>query len=129
MRGHAHCVQYLRKKNVLLILLGGDGYTVKNIARTWTYGTACAPGIQDTIGSNLPWNEEWFGPRYHLKVVASNMEGMHVKDGSLKQVRYAITFFYVSASDNIHRINALEHLRELNSTPSVGMHDTPKKGA
>ncbi|PBK83364.1 hypothetical protein ARMGADRAFT_1019141 [Armillaria gallica] len=113
MHGHAHCVQYLRKKNVLLILVGGGGYTVKNVTRTWTYETACAPGIEDTIDPSLPWNEyfEWFGPRYRLEVVASNMEDMNVKDGSLEQVR----------------INALEHLRELNSAPSVGMHDVPRE--
>ncbi|KAK0477696.1 hypothetical protein IW261DRAFT_1594485 [Armillaria novae-zelandiae] len=113
MHGHAHSVQYLRKKNVPLILLGGGGYTVKNVARTWMYKTACALGIEDTIDPNLPWSEyfEWFGPRYHWEVVASNMEDMNVKDGSLEQVR----------------INALEHLRELNSAPSVGMHDVPKE--
>ncbi|KAK0485376.1 hypothetical protein EDD18DRAFT_1335904 [Armillaria luteobubalina] len=104
MHGIAHCVQYLRKKNVPLILLGGGGYTVMNVARTWTYETACALGIEDTIDPNLPWNEyfEWFGPRYRLEVVASNMEDMNVKDGSLEQVR----------------INALEHLRE---------HDVPRE--
>ncbi len=87
---------------------------------------ACALGIEDTIDPNLPWNGyfEWFGPQYRLEVVTSNMEDI---DGSLEQVRYAIIFFYVSASDNIHRINALEHLRELSSTPSVGMRDTPKE--
>ncbi|KAK0433697.1 hypothetical protein EV421DRAFT_1909892 [Armillaria borealis] len=78
-----------------------------------TYETACALGIEDTIDPNLPWNEyfEWFGPRYRLEVVTSNMEDMNVKDGSLEQVR----------------INALEHLRELNGVPSVGMHDVPKE--
>ncbi len=111
------------QEKVLLILLGGGGYTVKNVARTWTYEIACAPGIEDTIDPKLPWNEEWFGPRYLLEVVASNMEDMDAKDGSLKQVRYAIMFFYVSASDNIHRIN---DLRELNSAPSIGKHNTPK---
>ncbi|KAK0234788.1 hypothetical protein EDD85DRAFT_792789 [Armillaria nabsnona] len=87
MHRHAHCVQYLRKKNVPLILLGGGGYTVKNVARTWTYETACALGIEDTIDPNLPWNEyfEWFGPRYRLEVVASNMDDMNVKDGSLSK--------------------------------------------
>ncbi|PBK60773.1 Arginase/deacetylase [Armillaria solidipes] len=119
---HAHRIQYLRKKNVPLILLGGGGYTVKNVARTWTYETACALGIEDTIDPKLPWNEEWFGPRYRLEVVASNIEDMHVKDGSLEKVRYAITFFCVSASDNIRRVNALVHVRELNNAPSVARH-------
>ncbi len=30
-------------------------------------------------------------------------------------------------SDALCRINALEHLRELNSAPSVGMHDVPRE--
>jgi len=34
MEGHAYCVQYFRKTNLPLILLGGGGYTVKNVART-----------------------------------------------------------------------------------------------
>ncbi len=82
---------YLRKENVPLILLGGGGYTVKNVARTWTYETACALGIEDTIDPSLLWNEyfEWFGPRYRLEVVASNMEDVNVKYGSLEQVQYA----------------------------------------
>ncbi|KAK0485372.1 histone deacetylase 19, partial [Armillaria luteobubalina] len=110
MHGHAHYVQYLRKKNVPLIL-GGGRYTIMNVTRTWTYETACALGIEDTIDPNLPWNEyfERFGPRYRLEVVASNMEDMNRQ------------------SDAICRINALENLRKLNSAPSVGMHDVPNE--
>ena len=89
MHGHAHCVQHLRKHNIPLILLGGGGYTVKNVARTWTYETACALGIENTIDHNLPWNEyfEWFGPRYRLEVAENNMDDLNVKDGSLDVVR------------------------------------------
>ena len=52
------------KQNIPFILLSGGGYTVKNVARTWTYETACALGIEDSIDPNLPWNQyfEWFGP-------------------------------------------------------------------
>ncbi|KAL0573097.1 hypothetical protein V5O48_008868 [Marasmius crinis-equi] len=113
MEGHAHCVQFIRAYNIPLILLGGGGYTIKNVGRVWTYETACALGIEKEIDPNLPWNEyfEWFGPRYRLEVVANNMDDMNVKDGSLDKVR-AI---------------ALEQLRELEGAPSVGMHDTPRE--
>jgi histone deacetylase 1/2 len=37
MHGHAHCVRFLRKQNIPLILLDGGGYTVKNVPRAWTY--------------------------------------------------------------------------------------------
>ncbi|KAF9255973.1 histone deacetylase RPD3 [Marasmius fiardii PR-910] len=113
MEGHAHCVQFIRQYNIPLILLGGGGYTIKNVGRVWTYETACALGIEKEIDLNLPWNEyfEWFGPRYRLEVVANNMDDMNVKDGSLDKVR-AI---------------ALEQLRELEGAPSVGIHDTPRE--
>ncbi|KAG2361505.1 hypothetical protein BDR07DRAFT_1451549 [Suillus spraguei] len=106
MNGHAHCVQYLRAFNVPLILLGGGGYTVKNVARTWTYETACALGIQDDIDPNLPWNEyfEWFGPRYRLEVPENNMDDLNVRDGSLDKVR----------------ATALQQLSQLPCAPSVG---------
>ena len=89
MHGHADCVKFLRKQNIPLILLGGGGYTVKNVARTWTYETACALGIEDGIDSNLPWNPyfEWFGPRYRLEVLKNNMDDLNLKDGSLDAVR------------------------------------------
>jgi len=89
MQGHANCLQYVRSRNIPLILLGGGGYTVKNVVRAWTYETACALGIEREIDPNLPWNEyfEWFGPRYRLEVLPNNMEDMNVKDGSLDEVR------------------------------------------
>lgn len=102
MHGHAHCVQFLRKQNIPLILLGGGGYTVKNVARVWTYETACALGIEDTIDHNLPWNEyfEWFGPRYRLEVVENNMDDLNTKDGSLENVRCVCTYPSVSSTSS-----------------------------
>ncbi|KAI0637141.1 histone deacetylase RPD3 [Trametes polyzona] len=113
MQGHASCVQYIRKKNIPLLLLGGGGYTVKNVARTWTYETACALGIEDDIDLNLPWNEyfEWFGPRYRLEVPESNMEDMNLRDGCLDRIRET----------------ALRYLSELRPAPSVGLQDVPRE--
>lgn len=113
MNGHAHSVQFLRSFNVPLILLGGGGYTVKNVARTWTYETACALGVEKDIDLNLPWNEyfEWFGPRYRLEVPENNMDDLNIKDGSLDKVRF----------------NALHQLAQLPCAPSVAMHDVPRE--
>lgn len=89
MQGHANCVQYIRRTGIPFILVGGGGYTVKNVARTWAYETACALGIENEIDLNLPWNEyfEWFGPRYRLEVVENNMDDLNIKDGSLDKVK------------------------------------------
>ena len=45
MKGHAACVQFMKKFNLPLLLLGGGGYTVKSVARTWAYETGLAAGV------------------------------------------------------------------------------------
>jgi histone deacetylase 1/2 len=89
MHGHAHCVQFVRSFDIPFILLGGGGYTVKNAARTWTYETACALGVEKDIDPKMPWNEffEWFGPRYRLEVAEGNMEDMNLRDNSLQKIK------------------------------------------
>ena len=42
LRGHGECVKFLRDYNVPLMLLGGGGYTPRNVARCWTYETSIA---------------------------------------------------------------------------------------
>lgn len=92
MKGHAYAVQYFRKRNIPLILLGGGGYTVKNVARAWTYETACAIGMEHEMDLNMPWNQyfEWFGPTYRLDVLESNMVDDNVKDNTLDLLRFVL---------------------------------------
>lgn len=89
MEGHANCVKYLRDSGLPLILLGGGGYTIKNVSRCWTYETACALNIEDTIDRHLPWNAyfEWFGPRYRLEVAGNNMDDLNPRDGYLDSIK------------------------------------------
>ena len=119
MHGHAHCVQYLRRRNIPLILLGGGGYTVKNVARAWTYETACALGIEETIDPNLPWNQyfEWFGPRYRLEVVENNMDDLNVKDGSLEKVRFVPQYCISWVMSYIHDDTELPLWSNCRSSP------------
>lgn len=37
VRGHADCLRFLRSFNVHLMVLGGGGYTIRNVARCWCY--------------------------------------------------------------------------------------------
>jgi histone deacetylase 1/2 len=36
----------MKKFNLPLLLLGGGGYTVKSVARTWAYETGLAAGVE-----------------------------------------------------------------------------------
>ncbi|KAI0345000.1 hypothetical protein BDW22DRAFT_1353821 [Trametopsis cervina] len=49
---HGECVNFVRKYNVPLLVVGGGGYTIKNVSRCWTYETAVLVGA--TIEDNLP---------------------------------------------------------------------------
>lgn len=37
VKGHADCLRFLRSFNVPLMVLGGGGYTIRNVARCWCY--------------------------------------------------------------------------------------------
>ncbi|KAL5529902.1 hypothetical protein ACEPAF_6159 [Sanghuangporus sanghuang] len=113
MEGHANCVQYLRKSGLPLILLGGGGYTIKNVCRAWTYETACALNIEDTIDRNLPWSAyfEWFGPRYRLEVAENNMDDLNPRDGYLDSIKEQV----------------FKQLSVLPFAPSVQMQDVPSE--
>ncbi|KAG6918651.1 transcriptional activator that enhances pseudohyphal growth [Tephrocybe rancida] len=49
---HGECVNFVRKYNVPLLVVGGGGYTIKNVSRCWTYETAVLVGA--TIPDELP---------------------------------------------------------------------------
>jgi histone deacetylase 1/2 len=55
MRGHANCVNYVRSFNLPTLVLGGGGYTMRNVARTWAYETGRLVGVE--MDRVLPYNE------------------------------------------------------------------------
>ncbi|EMD41662.1 histone deacetylase complex catalytic component RPD3 [Gelatoporia subvermispora B] len=109
MRGHANCVKFVKSFNKPLLLLGGGGYTMRNVSRCWAYETGLAAGVE--LGSEIPMNEyyEYFGPDYELDVKSSNMEDMNTP-GYLDRVKNIV----------------LEHLRQVGGPPSVQMTDIPR---
>ncbi|KAI3753195.1 hypothetical protein L2E82_25241 [Cichorium intybus] len=71
------CLRYLRSFNVPLMVLGGGGYTIQNVARCWCYETAVAVGVEPQ--NKLPYNEyyEYFGPDYTLHVEPSPLDNQN----------------------------------------------------
>ncbi|XP_057835793.2 histone deacetylase 6 isoform X2 [Cryptomeria japonica] len=108
VRGHADCVHFLRSFNVPLMLVGGGGYTIRNVARCWCYETAVAVGVEPD--NKLPYNEyyEYFGPDYNLYVAPANMPNEN-NANDLEKMRNAL----------------LEQLSKLQHTPSVPFQERP----
>ena len=57
LEGHSNCIEFLARFGVPMLLLGGGGYTMRNVARCWCYETGrmlgddlddqCAPSRVD----------------------------------------------------------------------------------
>lgn len=121
MRGHANCVKFVKSFGKPLLMLGGGGYTMRNVSRAWAYETGLAAGVElgsgklhfnNNIvnmlrgGPDIPINEyyEYFGPDYKLDVKSSNMEDMNTR-GYLDRVKGIV----------------LDHLRQVGGPPGVQM--------
>lgn len=74
MRGHANCVRFVKSFNLPTLVLGGGGYTMRNVARTWAFETGQLIGMD--MSPTLPYNDyyEYFAPDYELDVKPSNMD-------------------------------------------------------
>ncbi|KAK6148316.1 hypothetical protein DH2020_019228 [Rehmannia glutinosa] len=79
VKGHADCLRFLRSYNVPLMVLGGGGYTIRNVARCWCYETAVAVDVEPD--NKLPYNDyfEYFGPNYTLHVEPGLMVNLNTK--------------------------------------------------
>jgi histone deacetylase 1/2 len=80
VKGHADCVDYVRSFNIPMLVLGGGGYTLRNVPRCWTYETCVLTGHE--VQDELPFNDyfEYFGPDYRLHLPVSNMENLNSKE-------------------------------------------------
>ncbi len=105
LRGHADCVNFVKSFKVPLMILGGGGYTMRNVARLWTYETSVL--LETDISNNLPANKyfEYFGPSYKL----------HIDPLSSPQHKNENTDEYVQKITS----KVLDILRKVEPSPSV----------
>ncbi|KJZ77013.1 hypothetical protein HIM_03334 [Hirsutella minnesotensis 3608] len=110
MDGHANCVNYVKSFGLPTLVLGGGGYTMRNVARTWAFETGVLVG-QD-MDRTLPYNEyyEYYAPDFELNVRSSNMENSNSRE-YLEKITAAV----------------VDNLRQTGPAPSVQMQDVPRK--
>ncbi|KAG9508003.1 histone deacetylase [Fusarium musae] len=110
MDGHANCVNYVKSFNLPTLVLGGGGYTMRNVARTWAFETGVLVGKE--MDRTLPYNEyyEYYAPDFELNVRSSNMENSNSREYLEK----------ITAS-------VIDNLRQTGPAPSVQLQDVPRK--
>ena len=97
VRGHGACVDYVKGKGAPVLLLGGGGYTLRNVPRCWTYETSMALGIE--VEDKLPQNPylDYFFPEKTLHQPVTNMENMNRQE----ELDFVLKYIY----DNLRRLD------------------------
>mmetsp|Transcript_1880 Transcript_1880/g.3017 ORF Transcript_1880/g.3017 Transcript_1880/m.3017 type:complete len:449 (-) Transcript_1880:1614-2960(-) len=111
LKGHGEAIQYAKSFGVPVILLGGGGYTPRNVARCWAYETGIALGEHDDMENDIPWNQyhNYFGPDHQLHLQPDpNMKNMNSKA-------------YLEKHTQI----ILENLNSLEAVPNAQFVDVP----
>ncbi|CAL8099905.1 unnamed protein product [Orchesella dallaii] len=109
-RGHGECVNFVKQLNVPLLVLGGGGYTLRNVARCWTYETSLL--VDEPISNELPYTEyfEYFAPDFtlHPEMVPTRQDNANPKHYLELIVKHVC-----------------ENLKLLQHAPSVQIQDIP----
>lgn len=109
LEGHAQCVEYIKSFNIPMLVLGGGGYTVRNVARCWAYETSVL--LNEPLPESLPYNDffEYYAPDYKLHLTPSQTMENQNKQEHLMAITARI----------------LQNLKNLQGAPSIQMHPVP----
>ena len=105
--GHGECVRFVKSWQIPTLILGGGGYTIKNVARCWAYETGLSVN-QLKLDNNLPVNDyyEFYGPEYTLHFKANEVQTQNQRE-------------YL----DFVKERCLQHLKAMEHAPNVGIHD------
>lgn len=109
IKGHGECVRFMKQFQVPLLVLGGGGYTIRNVARCWTYETAVL--TETELANELPFNEylSHYGPDFKLHAqIVENIDNANSQS------------YLASISRKVS-----EYLTFLNGAPSIQMQSIP----
>ncbi|XP_072016454.1 histone deacetylase 3-like [Amphiura filiformis] len=109
IKGHGECVQFVKSFNVPTLVLGGGGYTVRNVARCWTHETSLL--LDEEISNELPYTDyfEYFAPDFTLHPdTTTRIDNLNTKQ-YIDQARQTVQ----------------ENLKCIAAAPSVQMQDVP----
>ncbi|WIA37846.1 hypothetical protein OEZ86_014700 [Tetradesmus obliquus] len=92
IQGHARCHGHMMRYGLPLLVLGGGGYKIVNVARCWTYETAVLTGQAASMRADMPPNEyyELFKPDHSLFIPKDDAMTNENSRARLDQLRATI---------------------------------------
>ncbi|KAI9759889.1 MAG: histone deacetylase [Chaenotheca gracillima] len=113
IRAHGECVNFVKGFQIPLLVLGGGGYTPRNVARLWAHETSICIGASETLSPTIPSHTPT------LKAFAKEgptlfpaLEGKLENKNSREYLNNLV-------------IEIKEHLRYLKGAPSVQLQEIP----
>jgi histone deacetylase HOS2 len=128
---HGECVRFIKSFGLPLLVLGGGGYTIKNVSRCWTYETAVLLDLHDALPNSLPRTvyDDFFAPdwKLHPDLVAgrNRVENLNTRKGLEVSPHFLFLHFILTRVPQRIRIGCLERLRYMHGAPSVAMNEIP----
>lgn len=115
IKAHGECLAFVKRTGLPLLILGGGGYTARNVARAWCHETALAVGA--TLEEELPMEilprpQAFMGRGHGDGKLYPNLGSVHVNDCSQKELDGIVERCY-------------EELRYVQHAPSVVMERLP----
>ena len=114
VRAHGACVAYVKTFNLPLLVVGGGGYTPRNVSRAWAHETSILIDADQIINPHIPDTVAFrnhFGPDYSLFPPLSELRRLENKNPR----PYLATL--------VEGVN--EQLRYMHGAPSVQMSFIP----
>jgi histone deacetylase 1/2 len=108
LHGHAECVKFVKSFGIPTLVLGGGGYTIRNVARCWAYETSVL--LEKKVPNEIPYNDyyEYFAPDFLLHLTPEPRENENTAAGLAKV-----------------REDLMMQLQNLQGAPSVQMQEVP----
>jgi histone deacetylase HOS2 len=110
IKAHGFCVETVKNYGRPLLLIGGGGYTPRNVARTWCHETAVCVGaeLHNELPSHVPYLQAFQGEENGSGILYPDLHNTKRHDNANTQTK-------------LHKLvaQALENLRYLEGAPSV----------
>jgi len=108
LKGHGECVRFVKSFGLPMLVLGGGGYNIRNVARCWTYETSVL--LDTSLSNGIPYNDflQYYAPEFKLHLPAADLPNNNSRDDLEKT-----------------KTQVLQNLSQLEHAPSVQMHVVP----
>jgi histone deacetylase HOS2 len=110
IRAHGFCVETVKNYGRPLLLIGGGGYTPRNVARTWCHETAVCVGaeLHNDLPSHIPYIQAFQGEENGGGILYPDLHNTKRHENANTQTK-------------LHKLvgQALENLRYIEGAPSV----------